>query len=111
MPGPTCLARVLPTGEYGLFTLVIALVNLSFALAPLGVDGMVNRRHMDAGPRLLLRTLTAGLIVGTAFVVIAEVAYDMSIPLMLVVFVSTVAGGSMAVAEHNFRASNDTEFL
>jgi O-antigen/teichoic acid export membrane protein len=98
------LARVLPTEEYGLFTLVIALVNLSFALAPLGVDGMVNRRHMDAGPRLLSRTLTAGLIVGTAFVVIAEVAYDMSIPLVLVVFVSTVAGGSMAVAGAQFQS-------
>ena len=39
------LARVLPTAEYGLFTLVIALVNLSFASGASGVDGMVNRRH------------------------------------------------------------------
>ena len=37
------LARVLPTAEYARFTLVIALVNLSFPLAPGGVDGMVNR--------------------------------------------------------------------
>ena len=47
------LARVLPTAEYGLFTLVIALVNLSFALAPSGVDGIVQRRQLDAGPILL----------------------------------------------------------
>ncbi|HEX5574666.1 MAG TPA: hypothetical protein VFX42_02230, partial [Gemmatimonadales bacterium] len=97
------LARVLPTGEYALFTLVIALVNLSFALAPLGVDGVVNRRRMDAGPRLLKRTLAAALAVGVAFVVIAQ-AYHMSAPSMLVVFVSTVAGGAMVVAGAQFQS-------
>jgi O-antigen/teichoic acid export membrane protein len=98
------LARVLPTAEYGLFTLVIALMNLSFALAPAGVDGMVNRRHLDAGPGLLKRTLTAGFVVGTAFVIITEVAYQMSLPLVLMVFVSTVAGGAMAVAGAQFQS-------
>jgi len=97
------LARVLPTSEYALFTLVIALVNLSFALAPLGVDGIVNRRRMDAGPHLLKRTLAAALTVGVVFVVIAE-AYHMSAPSMLVVFVSTVAGGAMVVAGAQFQS-------
>lgn len=98
------LARVLPTGEYGLFTLVIALVNLGFALAPAGVDGMVNRRHLEAGPRLLKRTLSVALLVGAPFVMIAAVVYQLSIPLLLVVFVSTVAGGAMAVAGAQFQS-------
>jgi O-antigen/teichoic acid export membrane protein len=98
------LARLLPTAEYALFTLVIALVNLSFALAPAGVDGMVNRRRLDTGPRLLRRTLTAGLVVGAAFIVIAEAGYHMSLPLVLVVFVSTVAGGAMVVASAQFQS-------
>ncbi len=98
------LARVLPTAEYGLFTLVIALINLSFALAPAGVDGMVNRRRLDTGPRLLRRTLEAGVIVGAGFVLIAEIAYHMSIPLILVVFASTVAGGAMLVAGAQFQS-------
>jgi O-antigen/teichoic acid export membrane protein len=98
------LARVLPTAEYGLFTLVIALINLSFALAPAGVDGMVNRRRLDTGPRLLRRTLEAGIIVGVGFVVVAEVAYHMTIPLVLVVFMSTVAGGAMLVAGAQFQS-------
>jgi O-antigen/teichoic acid export membrane protein len=98
------LARVLPTTEYGLFTLVIALVNLSFALAPLGVDGMVNRRRLDTGPSLLKRTIGAGLTVGVAFMLIAAVGYHMSMPLVLVVFVSTVAGGAMAVAGAQFQS-------
>jgi O-antigen/teichoic acid export membrane protein len=98
------LARLLPTTEYALFTLVIALSNLGYSLAPAGVDGIVNRRHLDAGPGLLRRTLGASLLVGLAFVVIAEAAYHMSPLLLLVLFVSTVAGGAMAVAGAQFQS-------
>ena len=45
------LARVLPTEQYALFTLVIALGNLGYALAPAGLDGLVNRHHLEAGPQ------------------------------------------------------------
>lgn len=98
------LARLLPTTEYGLFTLVIALSNLGYSLAPAGVDGIVNRRPLDAGPRLLRRSMTASLLVGTVFVVIAELAYHMSPLMLLVLFVSTVAGGAMAVAGAQFQS-------
>jgi len=98
------LARVLPTSEYGLFTLVIALVNLSYALAPAGIDGMVNRRHLEAGPSLFRRTAMAGAIVGVVFVAIAELSYHISLPLLLVVFASTVGGGAMAVAGAQFQS-------
>jgi O-antigen/teichoic acid export membrane protein len=98
------LARLLPTSEYALFTLVIALSNLGYSLAPAGVDGIVNRRHLDAGPGLLGRTLGASLLVGLAFVVVAESAYHMSPLLLLVLFVSTVAGGAMAVAGAQFQS-------
>ncbi len=60
------LARALPTTEYALFTLVVALVNVGYPLAPAGVDGVVNRLPLEAGPRLLrqiLRTIVpAGLL-------------------------------------------------
>jgi O-antigen/teichoic acid export membrane protein len=98
------LARVLPTEEYAIFTLAIALINLAFALAPLGIDGIVNRRHLDAGPALLRRTLGASALVGVIFVVIAEVAYHMSPWVLLLIFVSTVGGGAMAVAGGQFQA-------
>lgn len=98
------LARVLPTDQYGLFTLVIALVNLGFALAPAGIDGIVNRRHLEAGPKLLRRTVLATLLVGVAVVLVAEIAYGMSIPMLLILFVSTVAGGAMAVAGAQFQS-------
>jgi O-antigen/teichoic acid export membrane protein len=98
------LARFLPTTEYALFTLVIALANLGYSLAPAGVDGIVNRRHLDAGPKLLGRTLGPSLLVGVVFAIIAAVAYQMSLPFLLVLFVSTVAGGAMAVAAAQFQS-------
>jgi O-antigen/teichoic acid export membrane protein len=98
------LARVLPTGEYALFTLVIALVNLSFALAPIGVDGIVQRRHLEAGPKLLKRTLGAGVIIALITVFIAGFAYQLSSSLLLLVFTATVGGGAMAVAGAQFQS-------
>jgi O-antigen/teichoic acid export membrane protein len=98
------LARFLPTAEYALFTLVIALSNLGYSLAPAGVDGIVQRRNMDAGPTLLRRTLAASIVVGLILVIVAEASYQMSLPLLLVLFVSTVAGGAMAVAGAQFQS-------
>ena len=98
------LARVLPTGEYALFTLVIALMNLSLALAPLGVDGVVQRRHLEAGPKLLKRSLAAGLVTGLVSVSIAGLSYHLNPSLLLLVFGATVGGGAMAVAGAQFQS-------
>jgi O-antigen/teichoic acid export membrane protein len=98
------LARVLPTAEYALFTLVIALTNLSFAVAPIGVDGVVNRRHLEAGPSLLKRTLAAGLVTALVFMVIAGFAYRIDTTLLLLVFTTTVGGGAMSVAAAQFQS-------
>jgi O-antigen/teichoic acid export membrane protein len=98
------LARVLPTVEYGVFTLVIALVNLGFSLAAGGWDGVVNRRHLDAGPELLKRAAGAALLVGLALALVSEVGYELSLPLVIAVFVSTVAGGIMMVAGAKFQS-------
>jgi len=98
------LARLLPTTEYGLFTLVIALANLGYSLAPVGIDGVVNRRHLEAGPALLRRSLTAAVLVGLLFVVVAELAYQMSSMTLLVLFLCTVAGGAMTVAGAQFQS-------
>jgi O-antigen/teichoic acid export membrane protein len=98
------LARLLPTAEYALFTLVIALANLGYSLAPAGVDGIVNRRHLEAGPALLRRTLTASVPIGLIFAIVAELAYQMSPLMLLVLLVSTTAGGAMAVAAAQFQS-------
>jgi O-antigen/teichoic acid export membrane protein len=98
------LARVLPTAEYALFTLSIALANLSFALAPIGVDGIVQRRHLEAGPTLLRRTLATGLLTGVVTMLIGGFAYHLDTTLLLLVFASTVGGGAMLVAGVKFQS-------
>jgi O-antigen/teichoic acid export membrane protein len=98
------LARLLPTEEYGLFTLVTALVYLGYALAPAGVDGIVNRRRLDPGPSLLRRTLFASLLVAAVFAVIARQLYQVNLPLLAMLVVSIVAGGPMAVAAAQFQS-------
>ena len=98
------LARMLPTEEYAVFTLVIAVVNLSFALAPLGVDGIVQRHRLDAGPTLLKRTLLAGILTGVASALVAGFAYHLDGLYLMLVFASTVAGGAMAVAGAQFQS-------
>ena len=98
------LARVLPTTEYGLFTLVIALTNLSFAMAPIGVDGVVNRRHLEAGPKLLKRTLAAGLVTALIALTIAGFVYEIGTTVLLLVFITTVGGGAMLVAAAQFQS-------
>lgn len=100
------LARVLPTAEYGLFTLVIALVNLGYALAPGGVDGVVNRRHLEAGPSVLKSTLSASLVAGLVFMLIAGFGYQLSVSLLLVVFAAIVGGGAMSVAGAQFQSEH-----
>ncbi|MGH7509663.1 MAG: lipopolysaccharide biosynthesis protein [Gemmatimonadales bacterium] len=98
------LARLLPTGEYGLFTLVVALIHLGYALASSGLDGVVNRRHLEAGPWLFRRSLGAALMVGMALTLVAGITYQLKIPMLLAVLVSTAAGGAMMVAAAKFQS-------
>ncbi|MEO8090134.1 MAG: hypothetical protein ABI703_07555 [Gemmatimonadales bacterium] len=98
------LARFLPTNEYAVFTLYIALANLSFALAPIGVDGIVQRHDLDAGPSLLKHTLAAGLLTGLGTVLVAGLGYHLQPGLLILLFASTVGGGAMAVAGAQFQS-------
>ena len=98
------LARVLPPAEYALLTLVVALVNVGFALAPAGIDGMVNRRHLEAGPRLLQRVLLATAVTGSVFALVGAVAYQTSAGLTAMIFLSTTAGGALMVAAAKFQS-------
>jgi O-antigen/teichoic acid export membrane protein len=98
------LARVLPTEEYALFTLFTALAYLGYALAPAGVDGIVNRRRLDPGPYLIGRTTAASLFVAAVFVIVAHTAYQLALPLLLLLFVTIIAGALMAVAGAQFQS-------
>lgn len=98
------LARVLPTAEYAVLTLVLALVNLGYPLASAGVDGMVNRHRLEAGPRLLRRIARTIVPVGLLFGAIALAGYETSAPIALMILVCTMAGGALVVAAGQFQS-------
>jgi O-antigen/teichoic acid export membrane protein len=98
------LARALPTAEYALFTLVVALVNLGYAAGPAGLDFLVTRRGLPAGPLLLRRLLAAATVVALSFVVVSLLIYHLTPLLLLFVFVSSVTGAAMAVAGARFQS-------
>ncbi|HUR96220.1 MAG TPA: hypothetical protein VMY76_16690 [Gemmatimonadales bacterium] len=100
------LARALPTDQYALFTLVTALGNLGFSLAPAGVDGVVNRRHLAAGPSLLARVLPAATLVGLAMATVGLVGYEMSPAMAALLLISSTAGGIMMVAGAKFQSEH-----
>jgi hypothetical protein len=98
------LARVLPPAEYAWLTLVVALVNVGYALAPAGIDGVVNRRHLEAGPELLRRVLFATIATGSAFALLGALGYQTSPSLTAMIFLSTATGGALIVAAAKFQS-------
>ena len=98
------LARVLPQAEYAVLTLVVALVNVGFAMATLGMDGIVNRHHLEAGPRLLRKVLGAATLMAAVFTAIGVGFYDVSPPMAAMIFVSILSGGAVVVAAAQFQA-------
>lgn len=98
------LARALPTEEYAVLTLVVALVNVGAPLAAAGVDGVVNRRHLEAGPRLVRRLLHPLTAVALAFTLIALVGYETPVGISLMILLSIMAGGALQVAGAQFQS-------
>ena len=98
------LARVLSAEEYALVTLVLALVNVGFALAPAGIDGIVNRRDIEAGPQLFRRVMLATTATGVVFALIGAVAYETSAAVTAMIFFSTAIGGALMVAAAKFQS-------
>jgi hypothetical protein len=98
------LARVFPTEQYAVFTLFIALSNLGYSLGPAGIDGVVNRRHLEAGPSLLARVAPPALAVGLGLALFGMAAYSMSPALGVMLFVSCAFGGAMLVAGAKFQS-------
>jgi O-antigen/teichoic acid export membrane protein len=98
------LARMLTTNDYALFTLVVALVNLGYPLAPAGVDGVVNRLRLEAGPRLLRRTLRTIVPAGLLLAAIGLLGYGTSPSVTLMILVATIAGGALVVAGGQFQS-------
>ncbi|TFG61923.1 MAG: hypothetical protein E4H28_08265 [Gemmatimonadales bacterium] len=99
------LSSALTKPEYGLFGLVVAILNFTSRTAPLGLDGIVNRHRMDHGPRLLGRVIATAIVFATGISFLAWLVYDLDVLTLALIFVGTVAGAASFVAASQFQAN------
>ena len=78
--GNLLLARALSPAAFGIFTLFLALVQIGVSLAPLGLEGQVNRR--PGGSVSPGRPLLTSLIVGAITAAFAWFLYRMDVALL-----------------------------
>jgi O-antigen/teichoic acid export membrane protein len=100
--GNLLLARALPPTKFGIFTLFLALVQMGASLAPLGLEGQVNRR--PGGMVRPGRPLLTSTIVAAAAAVVGATLYEMDWALTLALIISITAGGTSRVASAVFQS-------
>jgi hypothetical protein len=98
------LARELPSEQFALLTLLVALSTLGYHLAPFGLDGVVLRGHVDAGWALLKRAALVALAVGLVTGLAAASFYGVTAGLAALLFACTTAGGLMLIASAKFQS-------
>jgi O-antigen/teichoic acid export membrane protein len=100
--GNLLLARALPPAEFGVFTLFLALIQIGASLAPIGLQGQVNRR-----PGVLVspgRPLLTSVIVAVATAILASMLYRMEVAFIVALVVGITAGGTSQVASAVFQS-------
>jgi O-antigen/teichoic acid export membrane protein len=100
--GNLLLARALPPAEFGVFTLFLALVQIGASLAPIGLQGQVNRR--PGGVVSPGRPLLTSVIVAVATAILASMLYRMEVAFIIALVVSITAGGTSQVASAVFQS-------
>jgi O-antigen/teichoic acid export membrane protein len=101
--GSLLLARVLPTDEYGLVSLVFGIVGVAGLTAPLGLDQVAARRgiRLDAGWRRAALAGTTLTALGAA--IVAALVYHLSAALITSVALITLALGIAQSAGGHFQ--------
>jgi O-antigen/teichoic acid export membrane protein len=100
--GNLLLARALPPTQFGAFTLFLALVQIGASLAPIGLEGQVNRR--PGGVVSPGRPLLTSLVVAAATAIVASTLYRMDAALIVALLISITAGGTSLVASATFQS-------
>lgn len=100
--GTLLLARALPPAQFGVFTLFLALVQFGASLAPIGLEGQVNRR--PGGVVSPGRPLLTSLAVAAATAIFAAALYHMDAALLVALIISITAGGTSRVASAIFQS-------
>src|SRR5690242_19350932 len=91
--GSLLLARVMPTQEYGLVSLVLGIVAVAGLTAPLGLDLVAARRGIRLDPRWRRAALAACATTALVAAAAAALVYHLSLALVASVALITLALG------------------
>jgi O-antigen/teichoic acid export membrane protein len=100
--GNLLLARALPPAQFGVFTLFLALVQIGASLAPIGLEGQLNRR--PGGVVSPARPLLTSLVVAAATAILAAALYRMDDSLIVALVIGITAGAISRVASAIFQS-------
>ena len=96
-------ARALPTTDYALLALAVALINLGCPLAPLGLQGVVVRTGLEATPALLWRGLLTATTLGLVLGLVGIFVYDLAPSHSALIGAAIVGGGTAVLASARFQ--------
>jgi O-antigen/teichoic acid export membrane protein len=106
--GNLLLARSMPESAYGQLALLVALLNLSHRVAPLGLDGLVNRHPVELGPALIGRLYAAAVPVTVLVLLGSRAMYGLGARELIWLGIGILAGAasylgaSLLQARHRF---------
>jgi hypothetical protein len=103
------LARALPVQEYAFFALGVAFLNIAIPVAPLGLDGMINRHRVAAGPWLMRRAAGTAALTALFAAAMAAGPYDLPLSFVLLIGLAVFFGGPNYVAAAHLQSRQ--EFL
>lgn len=98
------LARSLTTRDYALVALAVSLINLSYPLAPLGMESVVVRRVLGATRQLFAYGLLTAIATGVVTAVLGALIYGIETRILVLIFVSIVGGGTAYLASARFQS-------
>lgn len=101
--GNLLLARALPVEQFGAFALAIALFNMAWQLAPLGVDQLILRHDLAPDGRMLARLLASGMLVGAIVGGAAYLAGGLEAWPAIIVGLLISAGGVLSAVSQGLR--------
>jgi len=91
------LARVLSPREFGLLSLVIALIQIGMSFGPLGLELSINRHHLNASAALVSWAFGTSTVVAIALAVVALRFYGIPGNLTVCLAVATAAASMNSV--------------
>jgi len=102
--GNLLLARALPAATYGRIALAIAFIQIGAQLGPAGINGVINRQHLDTGPAILSRAAVTTALASFALLALGWLLYRVPISLLLLIGASASAGSLGLVASAHYQS-------